>query len=204
MFKIIRLGPRSNYRWIHSSCILNRRHSRPGATGEVGLEELIIDRPPNEYPTIRQKLDRINYYDNPIRTKNIGFDDGTKPYQSFLNQAGNIVLQHTKPTEENDEDLDELDDGKDIKLEREDYDKLSSYYQFTQQYIESTIQLAHHYAIYRDLFFQEPFVNETCHDLIAANAMDKVKFHKLEQRELYYFNPLVPITAIFSSSSDHQ
>lgn len=202
MFKIIRLGPRSNYRWIHSSCSLSRRHSRPGSSSEVGLEELITDKPPNEYETIRQKLDRINYYDNPIRTKNIGFDDSTKLYQSFLNQAGNIVLKHSKVTDENDEEFDERDDGKDIKLEREDYDKLSSYYPFTRQYIETTIQLAHHYAIYRDLFFQEPFMNETSQDLIAANAKDEVKFHKLEHPELYHFSPLVPITAIFSSSNN--
>ena len=202
MFRVIRSGPGSNYRWIHSSSNLSKRHSRPGTSSEVGLEELIIDKPPNEYATIRQKLDRINYYDNPIRTKNIGFDESTKLYQSFLNQAGNIVLKHSKVTDENDEEFDERDDGKDIKLEREDYDKLSSYYPFTRQYIETTIQLAHHYAIYRDLFFQEPFVNETCEELIAANAKDQVKFHRFEHRELYEFSPLVPITATFSSSTD--
>lgn len=205
MFRVIRSGPGSNYRWIHSSSNLSKRHSRPGTSSEVGLEELIIDKPPNEYATIRQKLDRINYYDNPIRTKNIGFDESTKLYQSFLNQAGNIVLRQrsdTKATNEKDEEFDEDDDGKDIKLSREDYDRLSSYYPFTQQYVESTIQLAHHYAIYRDLFFQEPFVNETCEELIAANAKDQVKFHRFEHRELYEFSPLVPITATFSSSTD--
>ncbi|KAJ6225660.1 hypothetical protein RDWZM_004205 [Blomia tropicalis] len=150
---------------VHNSSIYNRRR---GPVSEVQLPDLIINKPPNYYPTLQQKLDRINYFEK--------FTTGV----NIENEIDDIELDNETVA---------------ASLNDDQYRKLAQLCTITNEYIQSTVELAHHYAIFRDLFFREPFKPETNSELIAANARnEKIDFTR---QATYYFMPIVPIDAEF-------
>lgn len=202
MNKIIRLKCSNQYRSFYCSAVFNKRRGRHGPTSDVVLEELIVDKPPSHFPNIKQKLDRINYFDKPINTKNIGFKIGDENYKNFIKFSKNIVLNLEKNDFENDGSL-SFEENIEM-LSKEKYNEFSMYHQFSQDYIDSTISLAHYYAIFRDLFYHEPFRNENYRELIEANAKNIVNFEKLKNKELFYFTPLVPINIEFIKAESNE
>lgn len=179
----------------HTSVVCRRRR---GPVSDVTLPEMIVDKPPTYYASIQDKLDRINYYNNPANLIDVGFDKDSQHFDNFVKASQENFRKSSKQSNLEDEDLFE---EKQIKLNESDYHNLSSLYSLSQQYLDSTVTLAHHYAIYRDLFFKVPVDLQTCSDLIAENARQEVHLADKSQPQSFYFKPLVPIEAEFSYES---
>ena len=171
---------------------------RPGPVSDPKLHELIIDKPPNFYPTLRQKLDRINYYDDVLNEVDIGYGQDSQCVANFMKSNDNI-RENLKFSDEADEDeLLDFDEKSSATLTTEEYQRLAGLHSFTKEHINSTIALAHHYAIYRDLFFRAPVLLQTDNPLIVANAKNEAKYDpKSQQPSIFSFLPLVPIDAEF-------
>lgn len=178
----------------HTSSVCNKRR---GPVSDIDLPELIADKPPTYYANIKEKLNRINYYDNPVNLVDIGFDKNSQCFENFVkvfNEQFGAKRKHLNY--DDDVSLDEA--SKDIQFSDSDYFDFSSKYFFTEEYVNSTVSLAHHYAIFRDLFFKVPADLQTCLELISLNAKNEVNFRDLSNMQHFYFNPLVSINAEFS------
>lgn len=176
-----------HHHFFHTSA---QCYKRRGATTDIKLPELIADKPPDYYPSIRDKLNRINYYNYPANEIDVGFGEETDHFKNFIKTS--LKLFDRGEVELTDE---ELFEGTALDIE---YDKISSVYSHSKESIEHTISLAHHYGIFRDLFFKESAQFSCKADLIRANAMNEADFDPAkDQPKLYYFRPIVPIVAEF-------
>ncbi|UXI23153.1 hypothetical protein NH340_JMT09096 [Sarcoptes scabiei] len=171
-------------------------------TAEVGLKEMIVDKPPTEYLNIRQKLEKINYFDSKFIPKNVGLEKDDLFYRNFSKQKDKFSKSSSYINKDG-EDLIEESSNQSY-LDEDSYHQLQDLHQFTDDYVDSTIRLAYHYGIFRDLFFQEPYKLETMQEVIAANACDKLKTHLLQHHHMFYFSPLVPISARFLCEDKNQ
>ncbi|KAH9404382.1 39S ribosomal protein L38, mitochondrial [Tyrophagus putrescentiae] len=82
-------------------------------------------------------------------------------------------------------------------LTSEEYRKLSCLHSFTKEHLDTSLTMAHHFAIYRDLFYRVPTSLQTNRRLIEANAKNESKFDLRSQPPTFSFLPLVPIDAEF-------
>lgn len=198
--KMLLLNIQRNAYHLHRCIIGGHRHhmfhtsaacyKRRGATSDVKLPELIADKPPDYYPSIRDKLNRINYYDYPTNEIDVGFGEETDHFKNFIKTS--LKLFDREKVELTDE---ELFEGTSLDI---DYEKISKVYLHSKESIEHTISLAHHYGIFRDLFFKEPAKFSTKTKLIKENAKNEADFDSAKHLpKLYYFRPIVPIVAEF-------
>lgn len=189
-------------RAFHKSAALGKRR---GAVSNPRLPELIIDKPPTYYATLQQKLERINYYDKVVNEVNIGYEKKSQCVANFMKTNAEIGEKLLFNDEECDEDellsleLDKKTSS--ATLSAEEYSKLSYFHSFTKEHLDSSLTLAHHFAIYRDLFYQAPTSLQTNRQLIEANAKNESKYDPRSQPPTFSFLPLVPIEAEFHFDS---
>ncbi len=188
----------SSSRAFHKSAVVNKRR---GAVSNPKLPELIIDKPPTYYATLQQKLKRINYYDEVVNEVNIGYEKDSPCVANFMKNSAGIdeKLRFSEEDGEDDELLSlELDNKtSSATLTSEEYRKLSCLHSFTKEHLDTSLTMAHHFAIYRDLFYRVPTSLQTNRRLIEANAKNESKFDLRSQPPIFSFLPLVPIDAEF-------
>lgn len=137
---------------------------------------LVVDKPPDYYPTIEDKLKQINYHENPINSVDIGFSK-----ESDVRQVWTAVKKSVdNEMKVKNEDLDEDERGPEL-----DYKKVYDKWLLSDEGIQSTIELANHYAIFRDLFPPEP-------QITSASAIESIP-----PKPIYFFAPLVPMKVEF-------
>lgn len=185
-------SPRKSF---HSCSVLGKRR---GSVINPQLPELIIDKPPNYYASLQQKLERINYYDI-LNEVDIGYKKDSKCVANFLKTIGNIRESAIVVEGEGEDDLLDLEEKTSrFTLSTEEYQRLNTLHSFTTEHLESTRVLANHFAIFRDLFFKSPVSLQTDRLLIEANARsESCKLNLSSQQATFSFLPLVPINAQF-------
>ena len=109
----------------------------------VRLKPRIIERSPAYYLNIEQKLNQINYYENSLNLVDIGIgkdEQIAKNIASLINNLG-------KDNEEYDDD-----DDDDDKIKEINYNKIKRIWSLSETGRKEIVDLANHYAIFRDLF----------------------------------------------------
>lgn len=105
----------------------------------VRLKPRIIERSPAYYLNIEQKLNQINYYENPLNLVDIGIGKDEKIAKNISSLINNLG----KGNEEYDDD----DEVKEIN-----YNKIKRIWSLSESGRREIVDLANHYAIFRDLF----------------------------------------------------
>lgn len=181
---------------FHASSVHCKRR---GPVSDVALAELIVDKPPNYYLTIQQKLDRINYYDGQVNDTNLGYEKNSEPVVNFTDVSKQLA-DELKFVDKMDNDLLNLEETSNIvSLNAEEYQQLSALHAYSKEYLDSTIALANHHAIFRDLFFRVPVELDTKGEIISQNAKsDNIRLVDVRTfPATFSFLPLVPIEAQF-------
>ena len=140
---------------------------------------LVIDKPPDFYPTIEQKLNQINYHENATNLIDIGFrkdSDVRRVWSKVKWTVDNEIRAKVQEVDE-EENQPELD-----------YKTVHDKWLLSEEGIQSTIDLANHYAIFRDLFPPKPHIT-------SASAIESIP-----PQPIYFFSPLVPIKAEFCAN----
>ena len=156
----------------HNKCLI--KHLRRW----VRYQPLVIDKPPDYYQTIEQKLNQINYFENAKHLVDIGFttdSDIRNKWTEVRKSVENKNKSQDKHLEDQEEDNQRVLNYKLI------YDN----WLLSEEGIKSTIDLANHYSIFRDLFPPKPQIQS------ISSAED------LPPKPIYFFSPLVPLKAKF-------
>ncbi|CAG2176750.1 unnamed protein product [Oppiella nova] len=143
----------------------------------IRYEPLVIDKPPDYYQTIEQKLNAINYHENCNHLVDIGLTEDSPLRQRWL-QVSQDIKAKSQRVKEDSEDSEEVDKSL-------DYKQIYRKWLLSEEGIRSTVDLANHYAIFRDLFPVSP-------PLQSVSAIEV-----MPQTPVYYFTPLVSLNAEF-------
>jgi hypothetical protein len=159
-----------------SRTLLRKRCLEEIIKRSIRLMPLVIDMPPVYYQTIDQKLNDINYYQNPKHLKDIGFDNNSNFKLNFISVRK--LLKNKSIIK----DLDDLDEENKLIL---NYKLIYDKWLLSEDGINSIIDLANHYSIFRDLFPPLP------------PLPPKSPIEDLPPKPIYFFEPLVPIHVQF-------